>query len=43
MKTELQHSIEPQENMLLLVDNFDNDPETCFIQFITNSEYDNLK
>lgn len=43
MKTELPHSIEHLKNMLQLEDNFDDDPETCFIQFITNSEYDNLK
>lgn len=43
MNTELQQSIEPQENILLLVDNFDDDPETCFIQFITNSDYVDLK
>ena len=42
MKNELLQSIEPQENMLILEDNFDNDPETCFIQFITNIKYDNL-
>jgi len=43
MKNELQQSIEPQDNMLLLEDNFGDDPETCFIQFITNIESDNLK
>lgn len=42
MKNELLQSIEPQENMLIIEDNFDDDPETCFIQFITNIEYDNL-
>ena len=42
MKNELQQSLEHQENMLLLEINFDDDPETCFIQFITNIEYDNL-
>lgn len=42
MKNELLQSIEPQENMLILEDNFDDGPETCFIQFITNIEYDNL-
>ena len=42
MKNELQQSLEPQENMLLLENNFDDDPETCFIQFITNIENDNL-
>ena len=43
MKNELQQSIEPQENMLLLEDNYEDYPETCFIQFITNIENDNLK
>lgn len=43
MKNELQQSTEPLENMLILEDNFNDDPETCFIQFITNIENDNLK
>ncbi|WP_342576124.1 hypothetical protein MHH37_09870 [Solibacillus sp. FSL K6-1781] len=43
MKNELQQSIAPLENMLILEDNFDDDPETCFIQFIINIENDNLK
>lgn len=43
MNNELQQSTEQQENMLLLEDNFDGDPETCFIQFITNSDYVDLK
>lgn len=43
MKSELQQSIEPLENMLILEDKFNDDPETCFIQFITNIENDSLK